>query len=521
VRLERLVTQTQGLTSYHQTNPIPCRAIFPNPENFSSRLFGHTAIRSNLTGLCPLSFLVPAVLESLVASTQYRDITEIVPGEADLYCAKYLKQNGGIIFTGDSDLLVHDLGPDGAVSLFRDVEFPSIDNFDTLCTKLFQQSTIVDRLALPKSHGLHALAFEMTMDNHCTFPKLLAQAKLLKAVSANPKMYEEYLKEYTQLPPNLKAESGGSAEVAKVLKNLDPRISEYALQFPCLAEIAGQPPLESIGSRTPHIFLPFLIDCPVRTNAWEVSSTIRQLAYGLMNLCVPKEQQISTVFEHRKQQDKSPGRELQLPIIAQISEACTAVSNLFEQLQEKHQSLSETQVWTAVAVNQELEWSHAHSRSPLSHVIIQQFELLESKTEMARTLTWDIMHFFAQIQGSYYSLRMLKQIAELVVSHGYKDSILESVLLLNQQLESLPALADLADLSHVSSLLQTIPAALITDRSTVSENSIQHRSATNPQAKESRRAARRKRKRENGLVEAPTPIGRGKLNNPFDVLGDE
>jgi hypothetical protein len=60
---------------------------------------------------------------------------------------------------------------------------------------------------------------------------------------------------------------------------------------------------------------------------------------------------------------------------------------------------------------------------------------------------------------------------------------------------------------------------LTTDRSTVSENSIQHRSATSPQAKESRKSARRKRKRENGLVEAA--VGRGKLNNPFEVLGDE
>jgi hypothetical protein len=516
VRLGRLVTQTQRLISYHQTNPIPCRAIFPNPENFSSHLFGRTAIRSNLTELCPLSFLVPAILESLVVSTQYRDITEVVPGEADLYCARYLKQNGGIIFTGDSDLLVHDLGPDGAVSLFRDVDFPSIDNFDTLCTKLFQQSTIIDRLALPKSHGLHALAFEMTMDNYGTFPKLLVQAKLLKTVSANPEMYEEYLKEYTQLPPDLNAESGESAEVTKVLQKLDPRISEYVLQFPCLAKIAGQSPLESIGSHTPHIFLPFLIDCPIRTNAWEVSSTIRQLAYGLINLCVPKEQQVFTVFEHRKQQDKSTGRELQLPSIAQISEACTAVSNLFQQLQGKHPSLPETQIWTAVAVNQELEWSHAHSRSPLSHIIIQQFELLESKTEMARTFTWDIVHFFAQIQGSYYSFRILKQIAELVVLHGSRDSIPELVSLLNRQLESLPALADLADLSHVSSLLQTIAAAPVMDKSTISERSIEHRST---QGKESRRAARRKRKRENGLVEPS--VARGKLNNPFDVLGDE
>ena len=516
MRLGRLVTQTQRLSSYHQTNPIPCRAILPNPENLSSRLFGRTAIRSNLTGLCPLSFLVPAVLESLVASTQYRDITEVVPGEADLYCAKYLKQNGGIIFTGDSDLLVHDLGADGAVSLFRDVEFPSIDNFDTLCSKLFQQSTIVDRLALPKSHGLHALAFEMTMDTHCTFPKLLAQAKSLKAISVKPEMYEEYLKEYTQLPQDLKAESGDSVEVTKVLKKLDPRISEYVLQFLCLAKIAGQSPLEDTDSHTPHIFLPFLVDCPVRTNAWEVSSTIRQLAYGLINLCISKKQQVFTVFEHRKQQDKSTGRELQLPSISQISEACTAVSHLFQQLQNKHPNLSDTQIWTAVAVNQELEWSHAHSRSPLSQIVIQQFEFLESKTEMARNLSWDIIHFFAQIQGSYYSLRILKQIMGLVVSHGCSEPTPEPLLLLHHQLESLPTLAELADLSHVSSLLETIPAALATDTSTMS---MEHRSDRSPQTKESRRAARRKRKREKGLVEAP--FGRGKPNNPFDVLRDE
>ena len=518
MRLGRLVTQTQRLISYHLKYPIPCRAIFPNPENFSGRLFDRTAIRSKLTELCPLSFLVPAVLESLVASTQYRDITEVVPGEADLYCAKYLKQNGGIILTGDSDLLVHDLGPDGAVSLFRDVEFPSIDNFDRLCTKLFQQSTIIDRLALPKSHGLHTLAFEMTMDNHGTFPKLLAQAKVLRAVSAHPEMYAEYSKEYKQLPPNLEAENGDYAEVVNVLKRLDPRISEYALQFPSLATIAGQSPLENTDPRTPHIFLPFLIDCPVRTNAWEVSSTTRQLAYGLINLAVPKKERTFTIFEHRKQHDKSiaRGRELQLPNIAQISEACTAVSNLFQQLQDKHPKLSGAQIWTAVAVNQELEWSHANSRSPLSQIIVQEFEFLESKTKLARTFTWDILHFFAQIQGSYYSLRILKQITGLVISHSCGDSIPQSLLLLNQQLESLPSMTDLADLSHVPSLLQTIPATLIPEKSTILAQSIEHRSV---QGQESRRVAKRKRMRGNGLVEPS--VARGKLNNPFDVLADE
>jgi hypothetical protein len=277
--------------------------------------------------------------------------------------------------------------------------------------------------------------------------------------------------------------------------------------------------LENTGSHTPHVFLPFLIDCPVRTNAWEVSSTIRQLAYGLINLTVPKEQQVFTVFEHRKQQDKSTGRELQLPSITQISEACTAVSNLFRHLQEKHRSLSDSRLWIAVAANQELEWSHAHSRTPLSPIIIEQFELLESKTEMARTFTWDIMHFFAQTQGSYYSLRILKQITGLVISHGCSDPIPKSVLLLNYQLESLPTLSNLADLSHLSSVLETILGALVTDTSTILENSMEDQSAKSPQAGGSRRAARRKRKREKDLVEAS--IGSDKPNNPFDVLSVE
>jgi hypothetical protein len=138
---------------------------------------------------------------------------------------------------------------------------------------------------------------------------------------------------------------------------------------------------------------------------------------------------------------------------------------------------------------------------------------------MARTFTWDIMHFFAQTQGSYYSLRILKQITGLVISHGCSDSIPKSVLLLNYQLESLPTLSNLADLSHLSSVLETILGALVTDTSTILENSMEDQSAKSPQAGGSRRAARRKRKREKDLVEAS--IGSDKPNNPFDVLSVE
>jgi hypothetical protein len=228
-----------------------------------------------------------------------------VPGEADLYCAKYLSQYGGIVLTGDSDLLVHDLGQDGAVSFFKEIEHSAIS--DTLSSQIYQPAAISQRLDLPISHGLHAFAFEILMDSHSTFRKLLVGARSLKAVTANPSDFKLFLKEYKQLRAPLN--SNDSPKILPILRSLDPRISEYVLQYPYLAQIAGKEEIAEV-SETVHVFLPFLLDCPVRTNAWEVSTVIRQLAYGLINLIVPDTQQKVTVSEHRKQQDMSTGREL-------------------------------------------------------------------------------------------------------------------------------------------------------------------------------------------------------------------
>ena len=70
-------------------------------------------------------FLVPAVIEALRNSQDWAPLIQVVPGEADTYCAQDVRQNGGIVLTSDSDLLVQDLGADGRVSFFWDVEYIS------------------------------------------------------------------------------------------------------------------------------------------------------------------------------------------------------------------------------------------------------------------------------------------------------------------------------------------------------------------------------------------------------------
>jgi XPG domain containing len=501
------VKQTNLLSQYHSSYATPCRASFPTLENHPSGPFHIESVKPKLSSLPPSPFLVPAVLETLLDSRQYRELTEVVPGEADPYCAKYLSQHGGIVLTGDSDLLVHDLG-NGSVSFFRDIAFH--DN-GTLNSQIYRPRVIAKRLDLPESHGLHAFAFEVSLDSHGTFRKLLVDAQSLKSATANPSEFKCFLKEYNQHPP---LEAKDPSDLTRLLRSLDPRISEYVLQYPYFARIAGQDEVVE-GSQTFHVFLPFLLDHPARTNAWEVSSAIRQLAYGLINLIVPESQQRTTVLEHRKQQDKSTGRELQLPNSLQIPEACADITTLYSQLGKSFPGVSESYIWTAFAIHQEIEYSYSRAKTPLSKLIVQQLADLENEYNIKhkrKDFTWDLVHFFAQIQGSYYSFRILKQIISLMVSHGPAQSLPEPLLHLHRQLESLPRISELPGMDRVSLIISGLGKGAI---STISNHiSSDEEGTVKPQ--ESRRALMKKRKRK----QSSAYISSGP-SNLFEVLRDE
>jgi hypothetical protein len=379
---------------------------------------------------------------------------EVVPGEADLYCAGYLKQHGGIVITGDSDLLVHDVGAYGSVSFFKDIEaLPDIKS-GSLHTSIYHPASIANRLALPKSHGLRALAFEMANDSQGTFRRLLLQATALKAANAYGDHYDEFLKEYKSLPMDTTLatnNSGNSPRFVAVLHNLDPRISEYVLQFPSLARCSGQA-ASAVKSETGarHVFLPFLLDCPVRTNAWEASVSLRLLAYGLVRGIVPENEQKYNVFEHRRLKDMS-AKGLKLSNIPPIFEGCTALIRLIDQVYCKLPTLSVADRWTAFVMCQEVEWSSSIGRPVHINLISQQLAQLNH-------YTWDIVHFLAQAQGVFYSLRMLQQITSLVVSCHHANSVPEAVFVLHDRLKSLPPLSDIPHLGSVRSFIGKIEA---------------------------------------------------------------
>lgn len=164
------------------------------------------------------------------------------------------------------------------------------------------------------------------------------------------------------------------------------------------------------------MFLPPLLDCPARTTGWEVSSATRQLAYGLLNIVLPGDEMRTTVYEHRKQQANSIGRELQLPTMGQVSEAARAFGIKVSRLREVLPQLNRSQIWIAFAVCEDVYWTHAHEKISLSAIAIKELEDLRAVKPHIRSYSWDLIQFFSQIQATLYSLRILEQISKVVAS---------------------------------------------------------------------------------------------------------
>ncbi|TVY42383.1 hypothetical protein LOCC1_G005304 [Lachnellula occidentalis] len=516
VREERIVRQTQQLFQFRNSYPSPCRISSAGNEIGPQALFSRANVPNRLTQLPPLPFLVPAVLEALVASEHYSSITEVIPAEADVYCAQFVKDGGGVIITGDSDLLVHDLGQDGAVIFFGDLE-SNLDDQSGINGLIYRPTAIADRLGLPEPYGLHALAFQMKIGTPGSLANHLVRAKALEAIVAYPDKYRDFKKEYASLLV-VPDEQDEKISASAILRTMDPRVSEYALQYPCIASLAGQTPENSPSGTSPHIFIPFLLDCPIRTNAWEASMAVRQIAYGMINLIVSDDQRQSTVFEHKRQEGKSKGRELTIPDMSQIAEACSdLVSLLSSQLPAElvGTEASPSTIWTAAAVYQDVQWAHYNSKPCLSQLVGSQFNTMDHKFDVSKDLSWDVFHLHAQIQGSHYSFRMLKQILALVISQKQSSALPKPLTELNGVLQTLPALSCIPGISQATAVFEGIEQ----NGMLVAAQKILGIFLPVSPSREPRGAIKTKRKRDQGT--ATLPAERKKPNNPFGLLDVE
>ncbi|KAF7893834.1 hypothetical protein EAF00_007348 [Botryotinia globosa] len=520
VRYQRLNRNTQQLEKYHKEYASGLRYRLSSTSRTipTSFPFAFSPQRPNFTKLPASSFLVPAIIEVLQNSNRYKHLVTIVPGEADTYCASYVSRYGGIILTGDSDLLVHEIGSDSSVSFFQDVEVSSKVDSLMLQSQIFHARSIIKRLGLPPSYGIRALAFEIFMDCHGSFSKLLKQAIALTAINQHQKMYEDFVKEYLPVEidvATLSAELIKPSEVKTALQVLDPRICEYVLQFPyfmkCLGLSQSSSGTQDVANSI-NIFLPFLIDSPSRTNAWEMSTSIRQLAYGCINLVLPVEERRTSVFENKRQANGSRGREWEIPDASDIPEACTEILNFLRESRSKFKGQSVADHWTSISFTQDAQWSESIDKVSLGRKVLAGLQISEPYNTIRKTSEWDwdTIHVIAQIQGSHYSFRILKQMIIFLTLIGGRNSVPLPLLQLYDTLQDLPCLSDLNGFERMDSILRTMKETILGD----SSQTIGLSTATS--AKTSKQKKKRKRDKANG-----TGTANKKPTNPFDVLGTD
>ncbi|RSM07143.1 hypothetical protein CDV31_008792 [Fusarium ambrosium] len=412
VRMERMVKSLNQLKASHSKDPSGFSpAYLSTAKETPPTLFSSTQPLGK--PFLPPSFHVPAIIDSLRFCHRYADLVHLVPGEADAYCAQRLSKSGGTVLTADSDLLVHDIGH-GRVVFLRDIY---LDGQSRLACASFSPAHIREKVKLSPASEIRRLAYERKRSPHHTLPQLLRDC-------AQPVVdtigYTEFCHEYLdhETAPLPVSTAGGDIQIG----SLDPRISELILQL-------GNQDIRANDPNGDMIFLPILLESPSRGSAWEQSTPIRQLAYTIARWIIPGPS--STIQEYRRvNTNVQKGRQVHmLPKEAAKTRAQDLTSLMSEVKAELEGDA--IQAWQMLCLT--LDISHCREEGKKSHAL-QILEQCSQQTTLKR-ISWDIIHFVAQLQAAYYSFRILKQIMSLSAAE-------ETMPQLHSMLCSLPSLAE-------------------------------------------------------------------------------
>ncbi|KAK4181845.1 XPG domain containing-domain-containing protein [Triangularia setosa] len=487
-RIQRLIRLTKELFRYHSTSVTGVsreRSRHTGDKKvdlFPTSVGGETRAKPP-----PPSFLVPAVIDAL-RSSKYSPITEVVGGEADGFCAAHVQKSGGLVLTSDSDLLVHDLGKDGGVIFFTDIDLDSEGK--RLVAPKFRHAEICRKLSIKLDVGFSYMAFEIFTDPHLTLEQAAERSRRGEAVMFSQEEYDAFIKTYLspEMVPEIISTSG---------LNLDPRVSELVLRFSQMTTTPSKEKDEAL-----EMFLPFLLDCPSRTSAWEISRPIRELAYSLLQS--GQKSTLKTVLEMRRLQTLSSGSQADILPSAKVGEE---FNHLLDNINKIKTTIVDPELlWIVLSIYLDIVRTVERAKGyPLSLEILAQ----EARGKLDQH-SWDFLHTFAQTQATLYSLRMLQQLLSLKPRKGKVEDVVSA-------LSDLPSLDRFPSVTAFAETLRLLreaggPRCLIHLCSDM-EDIIPHIEAIGkpPKSKKDR-----KRKAQPGAVEGHQV--RARPSNPFELL---
>jgi hypothetical protein len=483
-RLERVQKSTTQLIRLFSKCPYGLPIPTESPENLDwSALFdvsGQPAQQKHYPLQPP--FLVPSIIDALKASDKYRELVQLVPGEADEYCARHaFKATPACILTSDSDLLVHDLPEDTGVVFLRDI-YTADDK--ALSCALFTPADISAQFEVPCTR----LAYERERLPQATVNQL---RRICLEETPDDILFRRFCQQYVQTEKV-------SRKMLLKYQCLDPRLSELAYQ------------LSDSSVPEPDMFLPILTESPSRRSAWEPSLSLRAMGYSLAaQACKSRHK---TLREHRKIQNIAQHKGTILELSRHTAKVfMTELTSLLKRCACSRQHENEP-AWLLVCLAVDI---HDHMKVGKRSWSLEMLRDPETPSRKSKLHSWDIVHVAAHFLATLYSFRLVDQICRALptgavaeFSPGLQD-LIDHISSILPPLANFPTVVSIAGLFQDAKLVASLQGRL-DDMFGLADDEAEASDESAEQA-----PAKKKQKIE------PSSLGGRKTNNLFDLLAEE
>lgn len=397
VRLDRMEKIRGQLEIYRARHPLDPMVAPIGDIDFEEALWMSPAISSGKSLPPPPPFMVASAIESLRGS-QWRGLVSVVPGEADSFCAQAACEISAAVLTNDSDLAVHDLGPNGSLTLLGSIERKAntqSQNSTSLTILSLRPRHVSERLGVP---SLLRFGFERYLDPSLSTAIVCQRSKDGSRLESLRSDYDEFAEQY--LAPQV------GVKTMPRINDIDPRTAELIVSSP----------------DSPSVYLTPILEDPSRDSSWSYGADYRVLAFSIMASSTPgSNRKTMTEFARR-------GQRITSTTVSQLSETKIgehlhqAINSLRRFLPANTTDPSTTRTcsiilnWYVFAAQQVQHHKLNLGKQPPTPSLIQStLGLMSGQSNNKARASWDEVHFLANMHAVLYSLRMLHQISEYVL----------------------------------------------------------------------------------------------------------
>ena len=370
-------------------------------------------------------FLVPLVIESLQTS-RFLERTEIVPGEADAWCAAFAREHGATILTNDSDLAMYNLGK-GQMVFLDSLKKNMCEQCKTVCimANVIQPAKVAQTFSAKDirhaAFDLFSIDEEHKDQSHSASTK--RHPKKVHTSTTSFTDFEGFCSRYSEITLE------EAVHLRKMIQDLDPR----------LAEIIGQLRRPSVGDIMST--LPLLIEDPQRRSAWTVCESIRGFTYSILQHTSCMEGII--LVEHiEKGQPSRTVKAVSLLDERSCIDACIRLVEFLRTIRASSHDTGDTTIYWRTVCSIHVCYHLLASELSSSTVIQPQLSAKWDRLQSNANLSWSHIHFRGQLEATYYGFRQLHQILKYLELRGSLNKF-HCLPALRQEMMDLPGIVDM------------------------------------------------------------------------------